>query len=84
MKQLYWSYNTHTHTGSHSPFPGAEVYNDEALILIGVYVVKDVESWRSELVAAQITSWVLSGQVEPCLWHIHTRLYEQKCTGTHM
>lgn len=35
---------THKHTESHSPFPCAQVDDDESLVFIGVDVVKEVES----------------------------------------
>lgn len=55
-----------TTSGQYSPFPSTQVNNDEAIILIAVDVMEEIEG-RSPEFMLYVFSWVLCSQMEPCL-----------------
>lgn len=63
-------------------FVGDQVEHHVVVVLVGVDVVEDVESRRSELVAAHVTCRVFGGQVEPCLQTHVCTVYEHTCKAT--
>ena len=50
----------------HLPFPSAQVKNDEALVLVSVDVMEDVDGGSPELVI-DVLSRVFLSDVKPCL-----------------